>query len=475
MSKESWRIRERALRRRKRAFQALAGHGIGARRFTCEALEPRRLLSGTGFTRLPDSGPAPSGAAARAFYVNDGAFTQGDLTTAPGNDANSGLDTAHPKASIQAILNAYTLGPGDVINVDFGTYNLGSNVVIPAVRSGVTIRGYSSAVDPSRVALISRNGTAAGSFGFELQGATNVTLDHLTITGGDAGIFAADNAASTGLTIFNCEIYGCVNYGVFLGSTNGGATISDSYFHDMAAGAKAGISTHLDQVTINHNRVYNNPQYGIDVEGGNNSTISNNFVSGNGGGIVADASTVSGNLVNNNLNVGISVSGSSTVTGNSTFHNMGGSPGAGIQVFGGTVKGNLSYGNTAGILVSGEGTISNNSVYSNTVVGISCGSGAAVSQNVIYSNGWGIQANVPPGDSSSFLNNLLYSNSTGGLQLIGGYNTPVVNNTIYQTAGDAFSLVWQANQTNVSLRNNIFWVTSGYDIRVDPNSTASVS
>jgi parallel beta-helix repeat protein len=477
MSNESSRLRGRALRPRKHAIHQLAGRGLGAFRFTCEVLESRRLLSGAGFTGLPNSGPAPSGAAGpgHAFYVNDGTVIQDDLTTAPGNDANSGIDTAHPKASIQAILNAYSLGAGDVINVDCGTYNLGSNIAIPASRSGVTIRGFSIAGNPSRVALISRNGTVAGNYGFELQGAANVTLEHLTITGGDVGVFAADNATSTGLTVSNCEIYGCADYGISLGSTNGGATISGNLVHDMATGAKTGIATHLDQVTITNNLVFNNARYGIDVEGGNNSTVGSNSAYSNGTGIVADTSMVTGNLVNNNLNVGITVSGGSTVTGNSTYHNVGGSPGAGIQVFGGTVKGNLSYGNTTGILVSGEGTISNNSVYSNTAVGISCGSGAAVSQNVIYSNGWGIQANVPAGDPSSFLNNLLYSNSTGGLQLVGGYNTPVVNNTIYQTAGDAFSLVGQANQTNVSLRNNIFWVTSGYDIRVDSNSQSALT
>src|SRR5213079_3301951 len=36
------------------------------------------------------------------FYVNDAAVQAGDFTTAPGSDANSGLDPAHPKASIRA-------------------------------------------------------------------------------------------------------------------------------------------------------------------------------------------------------------------------------------------------------------------------------------------------------------------------------------------------------------------------------------
>ena len=50
--------------------------------------------------------------------------------TAPGNDGNSGLDAADPKASISAVLAAYQLGPGDIIRVDAGTYDLSTNIVL---------------------------------------------------------------------------------------------------------------------------------------------------------------------------------------------------------------------------------------------------------------------------------------------------------------------------------------------------------
>ena len=48
----------------------------------------------------------------------------GDWTTAAGDDAFSGLDPAHPKPSIQAILFNYHLVDGDRIKVDAGTYTL---------------------------------------------------------------------------------------------------------------------------------------------------------------------------------------------------------------------------------------------------------------------------------------------------------------------------------------------------------------
>ena len=123
--------------------------------------------------------------------------------------------------------------------------------------------------------------------------------------------------------------------------------------------------------------------------------------------------------------------------------------GFGIRVSGGTIPGNISYGNSYGILADNGVTISNNLLHDNSIAGISCVSGATVSGNVIYANGWGIQSNILFGQPASFTNNLIYGNTSGGIQLTGGYNTPITNNTIYQTTGDAFSLLPQENQFNV--------------------------
>ena len=94
------------------------------------------------------------------FYVNDGTFQAGDFTTAAGNDANSGLDPAHPKASIRALLQAYNFVPGDAIDVDAGTYTLSSNITLPAALSGITIRGFYDPSNPTHTTIINRNSTA---------------------------------------------------------------------------------------------------------------------------------------------------------------------------------------------------------------------------------------------------------------------------------------------------------------------------
>ena len=82
------------------------------------------------------------------YYVNDDTVLPGDVTTAAGSDTNvnnTGLDAAHPKASIQAVLDQYDLGPDDVILVDYGVYVPTNNIVITNQDSGVTIKGPATA------------------------------------------------------------------------------------------------------------------------------------------------------------------------------------------------------------------------------------------------------------------------------------------------------------------------------------------
>jgi hypothetical protein len=86
-------------------------------------------------------------AKAANYYVND-TNTIGDVfCTAPGSTNNSGASASAPAASIQQILNAYALNPGDTIYVDTGYYLLTQNVAV--VSSGVsqqliTIQGAGS-------------------------------------------------------------------------------------------------------------------------------------------------------------------------------------------------------------------------------------------------------------------------------------------------------------------------------------------
>jgi hypothetical protein len=81
------------------------------------------------------------GAAGTAYYVNDGSRTGDVYTTSAGDNANSGTTPGDPMKSINAVLSAYAVKPGDVIYVDTGYYQLPTNVRIAAADAGVRIQG----------------------------------------------------------------------------------------------------------------------------------------------------------------------------------------------------------------------------------------------------------------------------------------------------------------------------------------------
>ena len=105
------------------------------------------------------------------YYVNDGSTT-GDLyTSAAGNNANDGKTKATPMASLGALLSAYVMHPGDIIYVDSGNYQVVRNIVLGPNDSGITIEGPGAAD-----VTLNRGNTNSGSYVFELDGATNVTI-----------------------------------------------------------------------------------------------------------------------------------------------------------------------------------------------------------------------------------------------------------------------------------------------------------
>lgn len=56
------------------------------------------------------------------YYVNDGSQVLDVFTNAVGNDVNDGLTPWTPKATVQAIINSYTIVASDTILIDHGTY-----------------------------------------------------------------------------------------------------------------------------------------------------------------------------------------------------------------------------------------------------------------------------------------------------------------------------------------------------------------
>ena len=172
------------------------------------------------YTGLTATSPQPFTipAAVHTYYINDGTVNTGDWTTAPGNDSNDGLTPAMPKASIAGVLAAYHLNPGDTIMVDAGAYNLNNVLMLNAAASGIIIEGYNGVNYPASAAVFNRG--LSSSDVIDVSGATNLTLENLTITGGAIGIDALDSTGSANLTISNCTIYANSSIGIHIGSND---------------------------------------------------------------------------------------------------------------------------------------------------------------------------------------------------------------------------------------------------------------
>lgn len=59
----------------------------------------------------------------RLYYFNDASVANNVYSTAPGNNANTGLNPWNPKTTVSNVLSTYGVNPGDVILIDTGEYN----------------------------------------------------------------------------------------------------------------------------------------------------------------------------------------------------------------------------------------------------------------------------------------------------------------------------------------------------------------
>ncbi len=390
------------------------------------------------------------------YYVNDGSTVGDVFTTAVGDDLNDGKDPGRPKATITNVLSNYDLGPGDIIHVDTGTYTLVGNIVITDEDSGVTIEGPSSAV-----ALIDRNSGGTDVGAFEINGANNVTIDHLSITGGLYGILTTGTEGNDFITVSNNHVFG---------------SIFTTAIRLTGSADDAVISGNLVENTFSFTSPNSN---GIHATG-LRTLITGNAVSGWGDGIEAsltsfqvpieDRMIVSNNFARTNT-IGIHGRGRVLITGNITSGNDGNFDSEGIGIFtdfgSAQVIGNTSFGNRIGI--SGDGRLfEDNTVFDNYRFGIDSSQFGTWRGNHVYDNNIGIRVEGFS-NTSEFTNNLVYDNEVHAF-IVDAFGSTIINNTIHHVgaSGEAVRLEFGAHETN--LRNNIIVVDSGYAITVDDDS-----
>jgi hypothetical protein len=236
-----------------------------------------QLATYSGFT------PGP-----KTIYVNDDSTTGDIFTSAPGNDANTGLTPSSPLRSVSTALARYGVRPGDVIYVDAGLYN--ESVTIPSGSSGFTLIG--AGMDRSIIDAGQTNNCLV------LYNVWGATVRDLTLRHGKAAT----------------QLYGTVRGGALL------CTDSDLYMRNVALrdstapadwGGGAWIyrsDAYLDRVVVSGN-VAGACGGGLLVDytrgAGTRNVLTNCVVSGNqagdgGGGIMVSDGLVQACTINNN-------------------------------------------------------------------------------------------------------------------------------------------------------------------------------
>lgn len=134
------------------------------------------------------------------YYVNDNS-TSGDVhTSATGNNANSGLTAALPKASLTAIWTTYgpsgtnVITSGDVIFVDAGTYlALDANLTLSV--SGISITGAGS-----NLTIFDNNQTSTDANRWAIITGNNIAITGVYLTGYNFGFGDANVVQITGVS-----------------------------------------------------------------------------------------------------------------------------------------------------------------------------------------------------------------------------------------------------------------------------------
>ncbi len=312
------------------------------------------LDPGTYFIEVSAQTPTSSGfyglsadfqsGTATVYYVNGGSTVDDYYTLAPGNDANDGLTPATPMASVQSVLDTYTLGPTSLVVIDTGTYT-----------TATTITG-------------AEQGAAyAGS-----PGGSNFTY-------GGSRFELIDSDSN--------EFYG-------LNLTGGGGT---GFYAHAGAEANSRRNTFLSNT-------FNGPNIAIEIDGGDSDVIQDNVISGGSYGIYlpsAVLATVSNNTISGGGSYGIylpsvisaTVSGN-TISGRDTAIGASGDSGSNLIVDDNTI---LSAGSCGVNVGSASGTISNNHhIATNNLssgYGIYSSGAAAIFNNDVSHNCVGIFSN----------------------------------------------------------------------------------
>jgi len=472
----------------------------------------RLRIVATGNPAVSDTshGVFAVGVAGHDDYVNDASTTGDRLTAAVGDNANSGTTPNDPVRSIYTLLHSYDMDPGDVIHVDTGTYLVPINILIGAEDSGVAVIGPG----PDATALLNRNNTSGHPsdderhYVIELAGATDVTVDGLSLINAEQGLHAEGAAR---LRLQNTIAFNNANWGFFLdrlstdvvirgnqafGTTGNQATDQDTGIEargnrllvENNVAFKIGVQfgngivignfsndLHTFGTTVRNNLAHNNVNgmlvYGGQVEVGGNEARDNDlglYVVDYDPGPGDPPSLVHDNFVHDNDVEGLVLERTVDASANVVRAN----DGTGISVrpgFDTFVHDNVVSASTTGIYADSGATVFHNRVFGNSGSGIVTVSFSGnVTSNFVYGNAVGIEVvNFQTGPTIA--ENLVYDNTNQGIYVHdAAINTTqgvrLLDNTVQHDVGSAIKL--QNNGANFRLFNNVVVINTGLGIEV---------
>ncbi|MCA9061773.1 MAG: right-handed parallel beta-helix repeat-containing protein, partial [Planctomycetaceae bacterium] len=412
------------------------------------------------------------------YFVNDRLVVNDELTSAAGSNRSTGRTAAAPKPYPNNVLRTYSLSSGDVLSVDSGEYAVFDTIRVSNVPGlgddeGFVLTGPTAA----HTALLQLANPVYSSVPvLELLDADNMTLNGLSVVGGSYGLLI--HGGSESLTVTDLTIRGSVSDGIHFVSTAAGSTLDRihveavgghgifvsgplDHIRDTEVGLSRGNGVTLTDpgsILVQRNVVHDNRGHGIQVTAFSGAPLIGH----------ADLALHLGNVVSNNAGHGILAGSLVTIAGNTVDHHP--TPLTSAIYSSGPVSNNVVFANYQGI--DGGGIFTANRSYANVTSGIRVWGGLAASDNIVYSNGIGLDilSSGGFGAQADVHNNLVYANSIG---IRSAGRLDLRNNTIYQAVGDAVVLASQAD--NVHLRNNIVQVEGGTAIVVPVDSQSGFS
>ena len=408
------------------------------------------------------------------FFVNDDVTLDDEYTTTIGSNRNTGRLASAPKPNLLNVLRIYQLQAGDDLFVDTGDYPSLFPILVSNQAEFGNDEGFSLSgpTDANRSATIAHAVAFLNEPVIELRQADAVTLENLTLVNGKHGLLIQDG--SDDFVGRHLEISGHSDDGLRITGVSRVKSL-DSIEAFNNGGEGIDVSANLvdpdasdGRGTISNSTVYGN-QNGIVVSNAGMARVEGNVVRNNSLDGVRLSGTsnaiVTGNLVHDNGRSGIVVPAGVSVLRNAVFGHTGQNA-VGIQITGlSTAAENVIYLNRVGVNLSNGGKAEKNRIYANTT-GIRLTDSSQATGNVVYSNSTGVDGYSL--FTGQLVNNLIYANSAQAVVLATSIGPDIENNTIYQTSGDAIRL--KSGTRDVTLRNNVIWVQSGYAVNVDNDS-----